>query len=501
MGFSDIAGKLPPRGWAMLGATVAGTIAFLFIVLQLASAPSYTTLLAGVNPAQTGKISSTLAAQGIPYQLQNAGTAVAVPPSDVANARIALASASLLTPSESDATLFNTSSLGQSDFQQQVGYQVALEQQLQDTIDQVQGVTSSTVQLVLPNPQTELFTQGSPPTTAAVLLSGGGSLSPSAISGIAALVAGSVQGLSVNKVTITADNGQQLWPTGSAAGSAGASAASTQAADAAYDQSQEAALEGMLAQVLGPGKSSVVVDATLDENQQSTQSLQYVGKAVPTSTHSETESLVNKGGGSAGTATGTVTTGSSGNSNYTHKITDTQTVLGKTITTTTVAPGVVKTQSVSVLVPTAVSAAEVASLTAAVKSAIGFTPGRDTVSLKQVAFAPAAKTTTTAAASGGSGIMGEAKNGIIGLGAIIFLFFVTRFLRRRERESIPEPTWLRELDRPRSLIELEEEAGAEPLRVKRLHAAVNPAKVQVEDLVSRDPDRVAAQVREWMADD
>jgi flagellar M-ring protein FliF len=74
-------------------------------------------------------------------------------------------------------------------------------------------------------------------------------------------------------------------------------------------------------------------------------------------------------------------------------------------------------------------------------------------------------------------------------------------LKRREREGIVEPTWMRELERPRSLIELESEAGDEPVRVKRLRTAVNPAKVQVEDLVSRDPDRVAAQVREWMADD
>src|SRR5579871_4203600 len=183
----------------MLAASVVGGIVFLFVVMQLAAKPSYTTLLAGVQPAQTGKIASALAAQGIPYQLQSAGTAVGVPASDVASARIALASSNLLTPTQSSSSLFNTSSLGQSDFQQQVGYQVALEQQLQDTIDEVQGVTSSTVQLVIPSSQSQLFAQTSPSTTAAVLIGGGSSLSPSAISGIAALVAGSVQGLSVNK--------------------------------------------------------------------------------------------------------------------------------------------------------------------------------------------------------------------------------------------------------------------------------------------------------------
>src|SRR6185437_16126135 len=102
----------------------------------------------------------------------------------------------------------------------------------------------------------QLFTQNTPATTAAVLLNGGSSLSSSAIAGIAALVAGSVQGLTVNKVTITSDNGQQLWPNGN--GSGGASAATVQSADSQYDQNMEASLDGMLAMVLGPGRSSVI---------------------------------------------------------------------------------------------------------------------------------------------------------------------------------------------------------------------------------------------------
>jgi len=78
-------------------------------------------------------------------------------------------------------------------------------------------------------------------------------------------------------------------------------------------------------------------------------------------------------------------------------------------------------------------------------------------------------------------------------------------LRRREREplSTRQATWLRELDSPRSLIELEDEsAPTEPMRVKRLRpAAAAPAKLQVEDLVEHAPDRVASQVREWMAEE
>ena len=40
-----------------------------------------------------------------------------------------------------------------------------------------------------------------------------------------------------------------------------------------------------------------------------------------------------------------------------------------------------------------------------------------------------------------------------------------------------------------------------PVEIAQLRAPVNVAKKQVEDLVQREPDRVAMQVRAWMAED
>jgi len=75
-------------------------------------------------------------------------------------------------------------------------------------------------------------------------------------------------------------------------------------------------------------------------------------------------------------------------------------------------------------------------------------------------------------------------------------------LRRRERESLAgQPTWLRELEHRRTLSEFERENTEPPPPIKQLRPPVNTAKRQVEDLVDRDPDRVASQVRAWMAED
>src|SRR5436305_6211083 len=110
-------------------------------------------------------------------------------------------------------SLFDKSQLGASNFQQQITYQRALEGQLDTTIEQIQGVDSAQVNLVLPNPQQQLFADNSQPSSASVLLSNSGNLDPSAVRGIANLVASSVPGLQLGKATITDGTGQLLWPT------------------------------------------------------------------------------------------------------------------------------------------------------------------------------------------------------------------------------------------------------------------------------------------------
>ena len=53
----------------------------------------------------------------------------------------------------------------------------------------------------------------------------------------------------------------------------------------------------------------------------------------------------------------------------------------------------------------------------------------------------------------------------------------------------------------RTLSDFEADGDDEPAPIKTLKTPVNTAKRQVEDLVDREPDRVAAQVRAWMAED
>jgi flagellar M-ring protein FliF len=501
----QIVANMSPKGWVKIGVGAAAVIVFLFFMMQMASAPSYSTLMTGLDPAQTGKITSTLDTKGIGYQLQNGGTALAVDSSKTSQARVALATGGLLGSQQPGFSLFDKQQLGSSNFQQQITYQRALEGQLAQTIQTIQGVSSAQVQIVLPNPQDQLFSAQAQPTTAAVLLSGSTSLDPSSVRGIAQLVASSVPGLQIGKVTITDANGQLLWPTGDTG--TGGTLVSKQAAGARYDSMMAAQLNAMLAQTLGPNKAYVQVNADVDANQVKSDTLTYKGKPIPLAQTQNTESLTGGGtaaGGTAGTAGNIPGVAAAGGTNsgskYNHKQTSTTYGVNKNVTHEIVAPGAINRQSVSVLVDASVPKSAIPTLQAAVSNAAGIQNKRgDTVSFGQVTFPKPATATNTQAASP---IMSYAKYGAVALGAIIFLFFIARLLRRRENEPFAgNPTWVRELESPRPLAALEAAEAAQPTRVAQLNTPVNVAKRQIEDLVERDPDRVAQQVRAWMSED
>jgi len=491
---SQIASRFSIRGWlALAGGTVA-TVVILVMLLQMVSAPSYTTMLTGLEPAQTAKMTAALDQKGISYQLQNNGTALAVPTNETAQARVALASAGLLEGNQQGFSLFDKTSLGETPFQQQVNYQRALQGQLDQTIDQIQGISGAQVELVLPNTQTQLFSENQVPPSASVLLSGSSALEPSTVRGIAHLVASSVPGLKVSNVTITGPDGQLLWP--SAEAGEGGEPASQEAAQQRYDQQMDSSIDAMLAQTLGPGKAEAQVYATLNVNKTTQEQLTYGKTGVPLQESKSNETLQGSGapGGAAGTAgiPGYAQTGS-GNSNYKHEASTSTLGVDKTITHSTIAPGEVVREHVAVLVDRSVPASAVPAIREAVANAAGIEPKRgDTLYIGQMTFSK----TTTSSPTSSMPILSYAKDLLALIAAGVFLFFATRYLRRKEEEPIAvEPAWLRNLQGPVPLAELEREVGA-----AGQGAPATPAttRQRIEELAASNPEQVASQLRAWM---
>jgi flagellar M-ring protein FliF len=496
---SQLLANLTPRGRIVLVASALALVALVFFGMQIAGRPSYSLVSSGMDPATTGKVTAALDAKGIAYQVRNNGTALAVEKSQTAQARIALAGAGLDGGSATQPgfELFDKQKLGSSDFQQKVTYQRALEGQIAQTVQQVQGVNGAQVRLVLAEDQ--LFSDTATPATAAVLLnSSTTSLDPGAVRGIAQLVSSSVKGLKPENVSITDGSGELLWPRGDAGANGGV--VSKQAVQSRYEAQAEASIDAMLLRTLGPGKAEVQVSADLNADQATKDELTY-GKSTPTKQTTETEKLSGGAGGAgaAGTAANIPSYAqgaAGGSSKYNRTSTTNDYGVDKTVTRTKVAPGGVNRLAVALVVDKSVPKAELPAIRAAVSSAAGILPTRgDTIALSQVAF-PKPTAVAAPGASPVGGMIGYAKIGAIALALLGFLFFSARQLRRREGETlVREPKWLTEIEAPTTLAELERPRGSTlPERTD------DTARLQVEELAEREPERVAQQIRSWMRD-
>src|SRR3954451_14764610 len=123
--------QLPAKTKGAIAVSAVAILAITFLMLKIAGAPSYALLSSGMNPADTGKLTAVLDAQGIAYELQSNGTAISVDKASLAQARIAVAGAGVsMSGGQQGFELLDQQKLGTSDFQQKVTYQRALEGEL-----------------------------------------------------------------------------------------------------------------------------------------------------------------------------------------------------------------------------------------------------------------------------------------------------------------------------------------------------------------------------------
>jgi flagellar M-ring protein FliF len=514
MPFLSNLAKLPTKSKVTLGLAALAVVLVAFFLLRLAGAPSYTLLSSGLDPAQTGKITAALDEQGIAYELRSNGTALAVEKASVAQARVALAGQGV-SASAGDSgegwSLFDEQKLGASEMQQQVTFQRALEGEISKTLSGVSGVSGPQVQLVLP--EDDLFADDGTPATAAVMLANSAdTLEPGAVQGMAQLVASSVKGLKTDAVTITDGSGQLLWPQGDGAGGAGGAAGATkQATEARFDRSLEANLNSMLVRTLGPNKAQVQVNADLNVDKTTRRKLTYDKKGIPTETQTESEKLTGgsaRAGGASGSGANIPSysagsaAGGAGNSNYQRKTKNVKTAVGKSIDETEVAPGAINKLSVALLVDKSVEPAIVDSLKESVAAAAGLDAERGDPEIT-VTQMPFAKPEVPKAGPVPTTLLGPIKWAGLGLATLLFLFFTRRALKKREGETLATPSWLTDVDEPVSLADLEQ-------RTRELGTANTiqlPPRVpdnslrQLDQLMEREPERVAAQVKQWMSEE
>jgi flagellar M-ring protein FliF len=500
------------RGKLTLAACALGFLAASLFIVTMASKPTYTTVMTGVDPAKTTQITTALTAAGVPFELQNGGTAVAVQKGKETAANVALATRGLNSgTTQPGFEILDKQKLGASSQQQQIAYQRGLEGTIANTIGQIQGAGGAQVHLTLA--QDNLFADESRAATAAVLLPQDASTMDSAsVKGIANLVASSVPGLKASAVTITDGSGTMLWPGAGDMGGGSDGLPTKTGAEAKYNAMQAGTLQALLDRTLGTNKAQVVVHSDLNMDKIDQQELKYSGKVVPLTEKKADESLKGTGatsGGTSGTASnlpGYAANNSSSGANNNYKNTTSETTNGadKTITKTEKATGAVNRLDVAVMLDKSVKLTP--QLKASIASAAGLDlAGRkDTLNITEgltLAAPPAAATKSGPIPAAFSGIL---KGVGIGLGALLFLFFVTRHLRRRERgELIDEPSWLKSLEaaQPKELMPMPDFAPATAQATEVSIATSDPRRQQLDNIIHDEPERVAAHLRQWITED
>ena len=107
--------------------------------------------------------------------------------------------------------LFEESNLIASDFERRVQWQIALEEELCRTITSIEAVEKARVHLVIPEGSVFVREKSEPSASIFLKLNPQASLNDSQIQGILNLVAGSVENLSPNNITIIDSQGNPLF--------------------------------------------------------------------------------------------------------------------------------------------------------------------------------------------------------------------------------------------------------------------------------------------------
>jgi flagellar M-ring protein FliF len=205
---------LNPQQRLYHGIGLAVTLAAVVFFAKMIGSPNYKPLTTGMEPADAQTVAAQLEAKKIPYLVSPDGTSISVPADQIDAARLEVASHDSPHSGRTGFEIFDKVSWGQTEFDEKVNYQRALEGELERTIQTMSSVKSARVHLVMATDS--VFVDRERGAKASVTLRlRHGSLSRDDISAISRLVAGAVDELKPTDVVIVdADSNKSLGQSG-----------------------------------------------------------------------------------------------------------------------------------------------------------------------------------------------------------------------------------------------------------------------------------------------
>ncbi|WP_449408349.1 flagellar basal-body MS-ring/collar protein FliF [Microbacterium maritypicum] len=496
--------------------------------------PQMSPLFTGLSAGDASAVVEQLKSAGVGYELTEGGATILVPDDQVYAQRLAAASAGLPGDTSEGYTLLDKMGVTASEFQQSVTYKRAIEGELAGTISAMDGISTASVQLAIPEESVFVSETRNPTASVFVKTRNGSTLSDEKIEAIVHLTSAAVPGMTPEDVAVTDQNGRVL----SAVGAGVSGNSSKQATE--HEAKVAASVSSMLDTIVGPGNATVTVSADVANSTSERLDETYTAPDDALSPSEQTKTETYTGGGGPGTGTGVlgpdniaVPNGTNGDGEYEFEETSRSNAVNKTTEKTITPAGEVTRQTVSI----AVNRGEVTGVTAnqieaLVASAAGIDVERgDEIAVEFVDFATsgatAAATALQAAEAERAAEMQQEliRSAIIGgsilLAVIILVVFlaVRRRMKRRvmytddgpieyfatvtedeeqklrslrdlkDPDAIPLPGPTRLL--PSAAVDFDEEPEPDKVLVER-------RRREIDDLAKREPQATAGALADLM---
>jgi flagellar M-ring protein FliF len=207
---------LPLRSKLTMGAGLLALAGAVLAITLWSSQGDYRPLFSGLSDKDGGAVIGQLAAMQVPYKHEAGGT-ILVPAGQVYELRMKLAAQGLPKGGTGNAVgfeLMDKSSIGQTQFNERLNFQRALEGELTRTITAMSDVADARVHLAMPQQNGFFREQQKPSASVMLTLRGGRTLDRSQIAGIVHLVSSSVPELNPKAVSVLDQTGALLSQTG-----------------------------------------------------------------------------------------------------------------------------------------------------------------------------------------------------------------------------------------------------------------------------------------------
>src|ERR1700723_1732693 len=277
-----------------MGAVTIALIGFFVFLIMRVTTPQMTPLFTDLAYEDSAAIVKELDRQAVPYELRDDGNIVLVPKDRVARLRMAFAEGGLPKGGGVGYEIFDKSEvLGTTSFVQNINNVRALEGELARTIRSLDRVQDARVHLVMPD--RPLFSRDKVDATASIVLKVRGTLEQHQVRAIRHLVAGAVNGLRPERVSVVDERGQLLAD--GAANDPNGGDVSSDERQAAFEKRLRTQVEGIVSSVVGSGHSRAQIAADFDFNRvtQTSDKFDPEGRVVRSSQTREETSATSEG--------------------------------------------------------------------------------------------------------------------------------------------------------------------------------------------------------------